>query len=340
MGIPIASSRPLLYNMQGMSKRKINQQQQRRVAVKQAKILDTPELSGLVIAHHGQNLEIEDANGTIIMCNKRQHLGPIVPGDRIKWQLDPVGKTGVVMAIEPRTTLLTRPDTRGGVHAVAANVDQMFITIAPNPAPSQTTIDRYLIAAANKDIEPIIVLNKEDLLPDDRENAELLILLNIYAHIGIKIIAISAKKALNLPALHQMLANKISVFVGQSGVGKSSIISTFLPDTAIKIGDLSSLKQGKHTTTNGRLYHIPQLHGSIIDSPGMREFPLWQLELATLAYGFIEFRPYLQDCKFRNCTHKHEPNCGLLNAVSEGKISQIRLSSYQKIADSMTTNNH
>lgn len=323
-----------------MSKRKINQQQQRRVAVKQAKILTTPELSGLVMAHHGKNLEVEDANGTIIMCNKRQHLGPIVPGDRIQWQLDPVGNTGVVIAIEPRTSLLTRPDTRGGVHAVAANVDQMFITIAPNPAPSQTTIDRYLIAAANKDIEPIILLNKEDLLPNEQQNTDLLDLLSIYSGIGIKILVISAKKALNLAALHQMLANKVSVFVGQSGVGKSSIIATFLPDMEIKIGDLSTLKQGKHTTTNARLYHIPQLHGSIIDSPGMREFPLWQLELATLAYGFIEFRPYLQDCKFRNCTHNHEPNCGLLNAVSAGKISQIRLSSYQTIADSMKVDHH
>lgn len=324
-----------------MSKRKINQQQQRRVAVKQAKILNTPELSGLVIAHHGQNLEVEDISGSIITCNKRQHLGPIVPGDRIKWQLDPVGQTGIVMAIEPRHSLLTRPDLRGKVHAVAANVDQMFITIAPSPAPNQTTIDRYLIAAANQNIEPIIILNKEDLLPIDLQQQLLLDLLKLYRGLGLQVLIISAKKQQNLPALHEKLTNKISVFVGQSGVGKSSIIATFLPEAEIKIGEISTLsKLGKHTTTNARLYHVPQLHGSIIDSPGMREFPLWQLDFATLANGFIEFRPYLQDCKYRNCTHSHEPNCGLIAAVNAGKISQTRLSSYHKIAESMQQENH
>lgn len=322
-----------------MSKRKITYQQQRRVAIKQAKILTTPELSGLVIAHHGQKVEVESDDGSIIICNKRQHLGPIVPGDKIKWQSDPIGNTGVVNAVIERKNILTRPDSRGGLHAVAANVDQMFIIVAPSPAPSQTTIDRYLIAAENQNIIPVIVLNKEDLLLDT-PLSDVLELLNIYRAIGIEVLVVSAKKAFNLIALHEMLRNKTCVFVGQSGVGKSSLIETFLPDANIKVGALSSLQQGKHTTTNARLYHIPNLNGSIIDSPGMREFPLWQLELATLAYGFVEFRPYLQDCKFRNCTHMHEAHCGLMNAVENGKISPMRLNSYQKIAQNMKSNHH
>lgn len=319
-----------------MSKRKINQQQQRRVADKQSKQLNTPKSSGLVIAHHGYTVEVEAIDGTIYTCNKRQHLGPIVPGDRIKWQLDPVSGTGIVTAVEPRYSLLSRPDDRDMLHAVAANVDQICIVIAPTPAPNQTTIDRYLIAATNQNISAILVFNKADLLPLDSQKQELLELLEIYKNIGITTIIVSAQQQQHLDSLYEQLANKTSVVVGQSGVGKSSLIATLLPEIAIRTGALTlQTQQGKHTTTNARLYHLPHMHGSIIDSPGMREFPLWKLEVADLAYGFIEFRPYLNDCKYRNCSHLHEPNCGLNNAVDNGKISSKRLASYQKIISEM-----
>lgn len=319
-----------------MTKRKINQQQQRRIANKQAALLASEELSGLVVAHHGQNIEIEDAAGTLIVCKKRQHLGPIVPGDRIKWQSDPNTQSGVVIALEPRTSLISRPDARGNLHAVAANIDQMFIVIAPKPAPSTTTIDRYLIAANDQNIEPIIVLNKEDLLPDDPQQTELLDLMHIYEAIGVSMIIVSAKKLQHLSLLHNKMVNKTSVFVGQSGVGKSSIIATLLPEVNIKTGDLSTLNpHGKHTTTTARLYHVENLNAMLIDSPGMREFPLWKLDPATLAQGFVEFRPFLHDCKFRNCQHNNEPGCALLNAANAGKISPARLASYQKILSDM-----
>ncbi len=324
-----------------MSKRKINQQQQRRVAEKQYKQLNTPVLSGLVIAHHGLTLEVEGADGSIRSCNKRQHLGPIVPGDRIKWQLDPVAGTGVVTAIEPRISLLSRPDNRGILHAVAANVDQMCIVIAPTPAPNQTTIDRYLVAAANQNITALLILNKEDLLVIDPQQQALLHLIELYKSIGVTTIVVSAKQHQYLTQLHEQLHNKTSVVVGQSGVGKSSLIGTLLPEIAIRTGELSlQTLQGKHTTTNSRLYHLPQLQGNIIDSPGMREFPLWKLEASELARGFIEFRPYLFDCKYRNCTHFHEPSCGLINAVNNGNISAMRLESYQKILTEMQQEQH
>ncbi|HSX21102.1 MAG TPA: ribosome small subunit-dependent GTPase A [Gammaproteobacteria bacterium] len=325
-----------------MAKRKINQQQQRRIANKHAQLLDSEELSGLVIAHHGQSLEITDDAGNVIICKKRQNLGPIVPGDRVKWQLDSVSNTGVVTAIEPRTSLLSRPDARDNMHAVAANVDQIFIVIAPRPAPNQTTIDRYLLAADAQNVTPILVLNKEDLLPIDPKQTELLELIQVYAQIGISTIIVSAKKLLNLAQLHAHMAKKTNVFVGQSGVGKSSLIATFMPEANIKIGDLSLADtHGRHTTTTARLYHLAELDCNLIDSPGMREFPLWKLDPATLASGFIEFRPFLHDCKFRNCLHNNEPGCALLTAVEAGKISHTRLLSYQKILTEMkpTRNN-
>lgn len=324
-----------------MSKRKINQQQQRRVAEKQHKQLNTPVLTGLVIAHHGQTLEVEGADGSLRSCNKRQHLGPIVPGDHIKWQLDPIAGTGVVTAVEPRNSLLSRPDARGTLHAVAANVDQMCIVIAPTPAPNQTTIDRYLVAAVSQNIAALLVLNKEDLLPIDPQHQDLLHLVELYKNVGVATIVVSAKQQQHLALLHEQLTNKTSVVVGQSGVGKSSLIATLLPEIEIRTGELSSLTlQGKHTTTNARLYHLPQLQGNIIDSPGMREFPLWKMEPATLAQGFIEFRPYLSDCKYRNCTHLHEPSCGLIGAVNTGKISTTRLESYRKILTEMQQEQH
>lgn len=319
-----------------MTKRKLTNQQQRRVAEKQAKILDTPQQSGLVIAHYGKQLEVEDQNGQIILCNKRQNLGTIVVGDTVFWQLDPSENAGVIIAIQPRTTLLSRPDARGILHAVAANVDQMFIIIAPTPAPSLTTIDRYLVAATYQKITPIIVLNKEDLLPHDPLAQELLNVLALYERINITCMIISAKEKQHLNLVHEKLSDKISVFVGQSGVGKSSIIATLLPDLDIKTGDLSTLgKHGKHTTTTARLYHVPNLHAKIIDSPGIREFPLWKMDAETLAHGFVEFRTFTQQCKFRNCNHVNEPGCALIEAVHAGKISPSRLQSYHKISAEM-----
>lgn len=325
-----------------MSKRKINQQQKRRIVANQAKKLDTPELTGLVLAHYGTSLDIEDSAGSTIACSKRQNLGVIVPGDRVIWQMDIENNTGVVVAIEPRTTLLSRPDARGQLHAVAANVDQMFIVIAPSPAPSQTTVDRYLIAAQLQNITPILILNKQDLLSTDPKQQELLDFCKQYTHIGVDTIMLSAKEKQNLDQLIERLNNKISILVGQSGVGKSSLISNLLPQHDIKIGELCTLaKHGRHTTTTARLYHLQNQTGSIIDSPGIREFPLWQMEPAELASGFVEFKPFLNECKFRNCKHINEPGCALLNAIQSGKISETRLLSYQKILSGMhSKNNH
>lgn len=322
--------------MQSMSKRKINEKQRQRIETNRSKLLDTPEHTGLVVAHYGTSLDVEDESGNLIVCSKRQHLGVIVPGDSVIWQMDLENNTGVVLKVLPRRTLLSRPNTRGDMHAVAANIDQMFIVFAPTPPPSQTTIDRYLIAAETEGIKPILVMNKEDLLPNDPHQPELLEFLQQYKNLGVPCLVVSAKERQHISLLDQFLAGKISVFVGQSGVGKSSIISILLPELDIKIGDLSILgEHGKHTTTSARLYHLKQQHGIIIDSPGIREFPLWAMEPAALAYGFIEFRPFLGECKFRNCLHTKEPGCALLNAANTGKIAAARLLSYQKILSGM-----
>lgn len=316
-----------------MNKRKITHQQQRRIAKRQLELSDAEELTGLVIANHGQNIEIETTPDNIVLCKQRRHLGAIVPGDVVTWQPVKNTTTGVVTTIKPRSSLLSRPDLRGILHAVAANIQQMLIIFAPEPAPNLCTIDRYLISAMQHNIEPILILNKMDILNDTNKQLEIMQLVNYYQQIGIKTLMVSVKQAPHINTLYPLMTNKNNVVVGQSGVGKSSIISHILPTIPIKVAAISTT-HGKHTTTNARLYHLPH-GGNIIDSPGMREFPLWNIDLNTLAATFIEFRPFLNDCHFRNCLHRNEPGCGLIKAVEQGKISPLRLSSYQKILTSM-----
>ena len=332
-----------------MSKRKITKHQRRRIEARQAKYLseavDAAEISnveekqGLVVAHHGKNLEIETSDGQQVVCRKRQHLGSLVPGDRVSWRPEKEGETGVVLARMPRTTLLSRPNSRGQLHAVASNIDQVFVVIAPKPQPSQTTVDRYLLATEVASITPIVILNKSDLLSAPILSDPVFTFFQQYQNLGYTTLQICNKTGEGITKLSALLQDKISVFVGQSGVGKSSIISSVLPEETIKVGKLSTLgEHGKHTTTTARLYHFSGQSGSLIDSPGIREFPLWPIEPRELANGFIEFRPFLGYCKFRNCLHQNEKGCALLEGLNQGKITADRLNSYQKLLVSMQEN--
>lgn len=327
------------YNHNDMSKRKLSKHQQRRVSTRQQSIINDAidnthesefkDSVGTIISHHGRDVDLEDENGIIVVCRKRQHLGPIVPGDKVIWRMQPSDKSGVVLAIKERSSLLSRPDKRGKLIAVAANVDQVFIVISPRPSPELTTIDRYLLAAESEKIQPIIVLNKEDLIK--KSESDTLKIFDLYQKLGYPAIKTSSKELDTLGPLRAYLKNKISIFVGQSGVGKSSILSALLPNESIKTGLLAKIGQGMHTTTAARLFRLPEQPGSIIDSPGIREFPLWHMNSHTLADGFKEFRKFIGSCKYRNCKHLDEQGCAIISATENGKIDLSRLKSYQKI---------
>lgn len=291
---------------------------------KPEKLLGT-EREGLLVAHFGAAAEVEDASGQVIRCHIRKNLKPVVTGDRVLWQLEQ-DNTGIIVDYLPRHSLLARPENKNKLKLLAANIDTIFVVSAPQGL-SEYLIDRYIVAAENLKITPIILLNKMDLL-NETNMVEIRNRLSTYEKIGYKVIFSSTYTTDGLATLDHFLQGKNAVLVGASGVGKSSIISAFVPDQFIRIGDTSIKGSGKHTTTMTRLYHLPH-GGNLIDSPGVREFNLWHMDKENILQGFIEFHPFLNNCKFRDCQHLKEPSCGLMKAVEEGKIQQERLQSYQ-----------
>ncbi|HEY6131068.1 MAG TPA: small ribosomal subunit biogenesis GTPase RsgA [Halioglobus sp.] len=292
-----------------------------------------PEQDGLVVAHYGTQVAVESAPGTSQRCHLRANLEGLVTGDRVVWcEGDPMG---VVVAQRERYSVLSRPDPYGKLKPVAANIDQILLVIAPVPESHANLIDRYLVAAEAVGIEPVILLNKMDLLVRDTTlQAAVDNLLAIYPALGYRVLHTSIKNH-GLEELHGALRERTSVFVGQSGVGKSSLVNALLPEAEIRVGALSAITQkGTHTTTTAQLWHL-NCGGTLIDSPGIREFGLWHMSRAQVEWGFREFRDLQGTCKFRDCQHEHEPACAILAAAEAGAVSAQRLDSYRRIVASL-----
>ncbi len=288
-----------------------------------------PEQEGLVVAHFGTQLEVEAPTGERHRCHLRANLEGPVTGDRVVWRAGE--PTGVVVAQLERASALCRPDPQGRLKPIAANIDRIILVIAPRPEPHANLVDRYLVAAEATGIEPVILLNKTDLLDSDPElRATMDDLLALYPGLGYRILHTSSHRG-GLSELYEALRDHTSVFVGQSGVGKSSLINALLPEAALRVGELSELTgKGTHTTTTARLFHLPS-GGTLIDSPGIREFGLWHMSREQVEQGFREFRPFLGSCRFRDCRHRQEPDCAILAAAERGDISPQRLESYRLI---------
>ena len=281
---------------------------------------------GLVLAHYGQASLVEKNDGDLIRCLSRKNLPRTICGDRILFESS-TPHDGVITHIEDRSSTLVRPDRNGRIRPVAANIDQIIIVIASKPSFEFPMLDSYLVAAELINTRPIIVVNKQDLLNHD-SHSKLEQRLDTYVKLDYSVLFTSTLTTDGLKSLHQQLRQHTSVLVGQSGVGKSSLVKALLPDLDIRTGQLSKVTGlGRHTTTATTLYHLPD-SGDLIDSPGVREFNLWPVDADELAYGFVDFRPYLGTCRFSNCRHSAEPGCQIKEAVRDKIISAGRLANY------------
>lgn len=355
-----------------MAKRRLNEHQLRRISSQQkargkpagpaARGTDSdhandestlgPEQEGLIVCHYGQQLDVESlspaSKGQLFRCHQRSNLPPLVTGDKVIWQAEG-DSTGIIVALVPRHSAMSRPNARGEQRSIAANIDRVVVVFAPVPEPFGNLLDRYLVAIEHLRLKPLLLLNKCDLMPAETSNesadaAALKVsdLLKLYAGIGYETLRVSCHQPDSIDSLRNLLKDETAVFVGQSGVGKSSLINTLRgiddDDNAAGAADVGGLSKGRavgrekgtHTTTATKLYHLPG-SGDLVDSPGIREFGLWHIEAEQLMYGFVEFRPYIGQCRFRDCRHQQEPGCALLAAVKKGKIHASRLNSYHHI---------
>ena len=275
--------------------------------------------TGLVITRYGQRLLVESESGDLFQCTGRQNIELSVAGDQVIFQ--PISDTeGVVTALLDRDNQLSRSHK-----LIAANIDELWLVVALEPHYQFELIDRYLVVAENANLKINIVVNKIELAKDlEKVKVDF----SSYESAGYSVHYLSVKNNINIASFKTQLNNKTHIFLGQSGVGKSSLINELIPDLNLRVNEISTKsKLGKHTTTNTTLYHIPT-GGDLIDSPGVREFQLDNLTNQEILHGFKEFKPYLGQCKFRNCVHINEPNCAIKTALDDGKISPKRYESY------------
>jgi ribosome biogenesis GTPase len=282
--------------------------------------LDTDNAqTGLVITRYGQRLLVEAESGELYQCTGRRNIELSVAGDQVIFQT--IGNDeGVVTALLERDNLLRRSQK-----IIAANIDQLWLVVAVEPHYQFELIDRYLVVAENANLPINIVVNKIEL---SQKMDQIKYDFSMYESAGYSVHYLSVEEQTNIAELKALLNDKTHIFLGQSGVGKSSLINELIPDLNLRVNEISTKsKLGKHTTTNTTLYHIPS-GGDLIDSPGIREFQLDDLTDKEILSGFREFKPFIGQCKFRNCAHINEPNCAIKQAVESGEIHIQRYQNY------------
>ena len=280
-------------------------------------------LQGTVVAAYGKRFQVELPDKKRISCVTRGKKTDLACGDIVTIELTDKHE-GVIENTLARKTLLYRSNAFKS-KILAANVTQIIIVLATQPSFYEALLNRCLIAAEAANIKPLIVLNKCDLADDNNAKQKLA----LYTSLGYQVLTLSAKE--DISSLKPYLQDEASILVGQSGMGKSTIINSLLPDEDVRTREVShTLDSGKHTTTAAHLYHI-DAHSQLIDSPGLQEFGLHHLSTDELEHAFIEFRPYLGKCRFNNCKHLQEPECAIKDAVTSGHITSERLAIYQML---------
>lgn len=291
---------------------------------------------GLVVAGHGRHCMVETADGSRLTCHSRGkgrgRQGDVVVGDRVHWQVS--GDEGVIESILPRRNLLFRQDEWKS-KSFAANLDQVIVLVAAEPVFSESQLARALIAAESAGIAARIVLNKSDLPSIGAARARLL----PYLEMGVEVaeVALKASPAAARERLDSLLVGRATLVLGPSGTGKSTLINLVAPEAKAQIGEISqALNSGRHTTTTTQWYWIDaERRSALIDSPGFQEFGLRQIDAQQLAVLMPDFRGNARACRFYNCSHLHEPGCGVRAALERGEISESRYRIYREIFEEL-----
>jgi len=280
-------------------------------------------LQGTIVAAYGKRFQVELLDKKRISCVTRGKKTDLACGDIVTIKLTDKHE-GVIETTLPRKTLLYRSNAFKS-KMLAANVSQIIIVLATQPSFYEALLNRCLIAAEAANIKVLVVLNKCDLADNDDAKQKLA----RYAALGYRVLSLSAKE--DISTLRPYLQGEVSILVGQSGMGKSTIINALLPNEEVRTREVSHvLDSGKHTTTATHLYHLDAF-SRLIDSPGLQEFGLHHLTTDALEHAFIEFRPFLGKCRFNNCKHLQEPDCAIKEAIASNKVSAERLTTYQML---------
>jgi len=255
---------------------------------------------------------------------------PVAVGDLVRFKIEDGKETAVIESIFERTNVIIRKSTKlsKAAHIIASNMDQaLLVATIDQPRTSTGFIDRFLATTEAYHLQAVLIFNKFDLY-SSAQIKELEVLQEVYSKIGYKVLAVSAHTAYHLDELKAIMKDKVSLFSGHSGVGKSALVNALDAQLNVRIGDISSAHQkGKHTTTFAEMHQL-SFGGWIIDTPGIKEFGLYDLEKETLAQRFPEMRQIMAACRFANCTHRHEPGCAVKAAVESGAIAAFRYKNY------------
>jgi ribosome biogenesis GTPase / thiamine phosphate phosphatase len=282
--------------------------------------------SGVVIASYGRGVLVQ-SDATILHCALKGRRQRIVCGDRVAWAYAPSADAPTIESIEPRRNLVERIDARGRPEPVAANVDRLAVVVAPAPAPDWFLVDRYWAGAHLKDIAAMLIVNKSDL-----GTASIQAELATYRALGLCCLEVAALTGAGITGLYEALAHHVTLIVGQSGVGKSSVVNALAPAAAAQTAELTRDVEGRHTTTTARCYRLgPGADTAIVDAPGVRDFAPPASIARAAERGFIEIQQLGAHCRFKDCRHMEEPGCAVRGAVLSGGVAARRYESYRRL---------
>ncbi len=280
--------------------------------------------TGTVLASYGRGALVQAQQG-IVRCGLRGRKLRVVCGDRVIWGTPPSADGPSVESVEPRRNLIERIDARGRPEPVAANIDRLAIVVAPEPKPDWFLVDRYLAGAGMKDLEAFLIVNKSDLGVEDIQAQ-----LQEYRQLDLTCLQVACQPPAGIGQLAAEFAGRVTMLVGQSGVGKSSLVNVLVPHADAQTDELTRDAEGRHTTTTARWYQLGP-NAAIIDAPGVRDFAPPASLMRAAERGFTEVHGRSVNCRFKDCRHMEEPGCAVRTAVVNGQISARRYESYRRL---------